>query len=80
MGSHRLYSGEWLEADGVTVLVVVLLSVFEFYMLTLGTTVLDAIAGIEISVDAVMGVTMHGLINLMVSVMSWSATLILWSL
>ena len=36
----------------------------------LGTTVLDAIAGIEIGVDAVAGVTAHGLINLLVGIMS----------
>ena len=46
----------------------------------LGTTVLDAIAGIEIGIDTVAGVIAQGLINLLVGVMSWSATLILWSL
>ena len=70
--SHWLDSREWSEADGVTVLVVVLLSALEFYMMLLGMTVLDAIAGIEISVDVVVGVTAHGLINLLVGVMSWS--------
>ena len=78
--SRRLDSGEWSEADGVTVLVVVLLSVLEFCLMPLGTTVLDAIAGIEISVDTAVGVTMQGLINVLVGVMSWSATLISWSL
>ena len=70
MGSHRLNSGEWSEDDGVTVLVVVLLSVFKFCLMLLGMTVLDAIAGIEIGVDAFMGVIMLGLINLLVGVMS----------
>ena len=46
----------------------------------LGTTVLDAIAGIKIGVDMVAGVTVSGLINLLVGIMSWSTTLILWSL
>ena len=57
MGSHRLDSGEWSEADEVAVLVVVLLSALEFYLMTLSTTVLDAIADIEIGVEAVTGVT-----------------------
>ena len=78
MGSRRLDSLEWSEADGVTVLVVVLLLTLELCLMSLGTTVLDAIAGIEIGVDVVVGITMHGLINLLVGVMSWS--LILWSL
>ena len=38
-------------------MVVVLLSALEFYLMTLSTTVLDAIADIEIGVDAVTGVT-----------------------
>ena len=59
-------------------MVVVLLSALEFYLMPLGMTVLDAIAGIEIGVDTVMGVTIQGLINLLVSVMSWLATLISW--
>ena len=80
MGSYRLDSGEWSKADGVTVLVVVLLSVLDFYLMSLGMTVLDAIAGIEIGVDTVVGVTAQGLINLLVGVMSWLATLISWSL
>ena len=46
----------------------------------LGMTVLDAIVGIEIGVDMVAGVTTQGLINLLVGIMSWSATLISWSL
>jgi len=46
----------------------------------LGTTVLDVIAGIKICVDTVAGVTAQGLINLLVGVTSWSATLILWYL
>ena len=46
--------------------------------MSLGMTVLDVIADIEIGVDVVVGITMHGLINLLVGVMSWS--LILWSL
>jgi len=46
--------------------------------MSLGMTVLDAIAGIEIGDDAIAGVTAHGLINLLVGIMSWS--LILWSL
>ena len=79
-GSRRLDSGEWSEADEVAVLVVVLLSALEFCLMSLGTTVLDAIAGIEIGVDAVAGVTTHGLINLLVGVTSWSAMLISWSL
>ena len=56
-GSHRLDSLEWSEADGVTVLVVVLLPMLEFCQMPLGMTVLDAIAGIEIGVDTVIGVT-----------------------
>ena len=48
--------------------------------MSLSMTVLDAIADIEISVDVVTGITAQGLINLLVGVMSWSATLILWSL
>ena len=59
-------------------MVVVLLSALEFCLMSLGMTVLDAIAGIEIGVDAVAGVTAHGLINLLVGVTSWS--LISWSL
>ena len=46
----------------------------------LGMTVLDVMEGIEIGVDMVAGITTQGLINLLVGVMSWSATLILWSL
>jgi len=46
----------------------------------LGTTVLDAIAGIKIGVDIVAGTTAQGLINLLVRVMSWSATMISLSL
>ena len=56
-GSHRLDSLEWSEADGVTVLVIILLLALEFYLMSLGTTVLDAIMDIKIGVDAVMGVT-----------------------
>jgi len=48
--------------------------------MSLGTTVLDAIAGIEIGVDAVAGVTTQGLINLVVGIMGWSVMLISWSL
>ena len=62
--------GRW-----VTVLVIVHLC-----LMPLGTTVLDAIAGIEIGVDTVAGVTAQGLINLLVGVTSWSAMLISWSL
>ena len=46
----------------------------------LGTTVLDVIKGIEIGVDMVAGVTTQALINLLVDIMSRSATLISWSL
>ena len=70
MGAHRLDSGEWSEADGVTMLVVILLSVLEFCLISLGMTVLDAITGIKIGVDVVLGIIAHGLINLLVSVMS----------
>ena len=56
-GSHRLDSGEWSEADGVAMLVIVLLSALEFYLMSLCTTVLDAIMDIRIDVDAVMGIT-----------------------
>ena len=80
MGSRRLDSEEWSEADGVTVLVVVLLSVLEFCLISLSMTVLDAIADIEIGVDTVTGVIVQGLINLLVGIMSWSAMLIFWSL
>ena len=38
-------------------MVVILLSALEFCLMSLGTTVLDAIAGIDIGVDAVAGVT-----------------------
>ena len=55
--SRWLDSREWSEADGVAVLVIILLSVLEFCLMLLGTTILDAITGIEIGVDAVMGVT-----------------------
>ena len=51
-------------------LVIVLLSTFEFCLMSLGTTVLDVIAGIEIGVDAVTGVTAHELINLLVGITS----------
>jgi len=71
---------EWSEADGVTMLVIVLIPALELYLMPLGTTVLDAITGIEIGIDMVVGVTTHWLINLLVGVMSWSATLISWSL
>ena len=80
MRSDRLDSEEWSEADGVVVLVVVLLSAWEFCPMPLGMTVLDAIAGIEIGVDMVVGVTTPWLINLLVGIMSWSAMLISWSL
>ena len=69
-----------MEADGVAVLVVVHLSALEFCLISLGTTILDAIAGIEIGVDAVAGVTAHGLINLLVGITSWLAMLISQSL
>ena len=52
-----LDSRERSKANGVAVLVVVLLSALEFYLMTLSTTVLDAIADIEIGVDVVMGIT-----------------------
>ena len=57
MGSHQLDSGEWSEADGVAVLVVILLSALEFCLMLLGMTVLDAIVDIEIGVNTVVGVT-----------------------
>ena len=38
-------------------LVIVLLSALEFYLMPLGMTVLDAIVGIKIGVDTVMGIT-----------------------
>jgi len=69
-----------LEADRVTVLVVVLLSTLEFCLMSLGMTILNAIVEIEIGVDVVTGVTTQGLINLLVGIMSWSAMLISWSL
>ena len=56
-GPRQLDCGEWSEADGVAVLVVVLLSALDFCLMSLGMTVLDAIACIEIGVDAVAGVT-----------------------
>ena len=56
--SHRLDNEEWSEADGVAMLVVVLLSVLEFHPMSLGMTVLDAITGIKIGVDTVADVTM----------------------
>ena len=80
MRSHRLNNGDWSEADGVAMLVVVLLSMLEFCLMPLGMTVLDAIMGIEIGVDMVAGVTTQALINLLVDIMSRSATLISWSL
>ena len=78
--SRRLDSEEWSEADRVAVLVVILLSVLEFCLMSLGMTVLDAIADIEIGVDTITGVTAQGLINLLVGIMSWSAMFISWSL
>ena len=51
-------------------MVIILLSALEFYLMSLGTTVLDAIADIEIGVDVVMGITAQGLINLLVGIMS----------
>jgi len=48
--------------------------------MSLGTTVLDAIPDIEITIDVVMGVTVQGLINLLVGITSWSVILISWSL
>ena len=51
-------------------LVIILLSALEFCLMSLGMTVLDAIADIEIGVDAVTGVTAQGLINLLVGVTS----------
>ena len=68
--SRRLDSGEWSEVDGVVVLVIILMSALKFYLMSLGMTVLDAITGIEIGVDAVMGVTAQGLINLLVGITS----------
>ena len=44
-------------ADGVAMLVVILLSVLEFYQMPLGMTVLDVIADIKIGVDMVTSVT-----------------------
>ena len=61
-------------------MVVILLSALEFCLMPLGMTVLDVIVGIEIGVDMVTGVTVQGLIDLLVGITSWSATLILWSL
>ena len=61
-------------------LVIVLLSALEFYLMPLGMTVLDAMAGIETSIDTVTGITAQGFINLLVGIMSWSAMLISWSL
>ena len=63
-----------MEANGVAVLVIILLLVLEFCLMPLGMTVLDAIVGIEIGIDAVAGVTAQGLINLLVGITSWSAT------
>ena len=57
MRSRWLDSEEWSEADRVAVLVIVLLSALEFCLMSLGTTVLDAIVGIEIGIDAVTGIT-----------------------
>ena len=51
-------------------LVIVLLSALEFCLMTLGMTILDAIVGIEIGVDIVMGVSTQGLINFLVGVTS----------
>jgi len=53
VGSYRLDNGEWLEADRVTAS----LSTLKFCLMSLGMAVLDAIAGIEIGVDAVAGIT-----------------------
>ena len=61
-------------------LVVILLSALVFYLMPLGMTVLDAMAGIETSIDTVTGITAQGFINLLVGIMSWSAMLISWSL
>ena len=69
-GSHQLDSLEWSEADGVAELVVVLLLALELCLMSLGMTVLDAITNIEIGVDVVIGITVQGLIKLLVGVMS----------
>lgn len=49
--------------------------------MALGATVLDAVVGVEVGIDAVAGVTTQGLINLLVGVTvveaNWSAMLIL---
>ena len=79
MRSYRLDSGEWSEVDGVVVLVIVLLLALEFYLMSLGMNVLDAIVDIAIGVDVVTGIPVQGLINLLVGIMSWSAMLISWS-
>lgn len=50
-------------------MVVVLLSTLKFYLMPLGTTILDAVMGVEVGVDAVAGVTMQGLINILVGIM-----------
>ena len=57
VGSRRLDSGEWSKADGVAVLVIILLSALEFSLMSLGMTVLNAITDIEIGVEAVTGIT-----------------------
>ena len=62
-----------MEANGVAMLVVVLLSTLEFYLMPLGMTVLDAVMGIEVVIDVVTGITVQGLINLLVGTMNWSA-------
>ena len=46
----------------------------------LGTTILDAIADIKIDINKIAGIATQGLINLLVDVTNWSATLISWSL
>ena len=78
MGSYQLDSLEWSEANGVTVLVIVLLPALELCLMPLGTTVLDVIVGIEISIDTVTGVTAQGLINRLVDITKWSAVSVSW--
>ena len=59
-------------------LVVVLLSVLEFYLMPLDMTVLDAVLGVEVGVDAITGVTAQGLINRLVDITKWSAVSVSW--
>lgn len=60
--------------------VVIFSSAYQFRLMALGTIVLNAVAGVEVGIEVVTGVTMHGLINFfvivaMITAAVWSARL-----